>query len=101
MDDRKVELVDDIDEAEEVEEELTPEIISEAVVYGTDWTVETILSQLRRKNIDMPPFQRRDAWTRRRKSRYIESLILGLPIPQIILAERKDKRGSFLVSIQH
>lgn len=97
MDDRKVELVDDIDEDEEVEEEITPEKISEAVVYGTDWTVETILSQLRRKNIDMPAFQRRDAWTRRRKSRYIESLILGLPIPQIILAERKDKRGSFLV----
>ena len=97
MDNRQVELVDDIDEAEEVEEELTPKKISEAVVYGTDWTVETILSQIRRKNIDMPPFQRRDAWTRKRKSRYIESLILGLPIPQIILAERKDKRGSFLV----
>lgn len=97
MANRQVELVDDIDEVEEVEEELTPEKISQAVVYGTDWTVETILSQLRRKNIDMPPFQRRDAWTRRRKSRYIESIILGLPIPQIILAERKDKRGSFLV----
>jgi hypothetical protein len=97
MANRQVELVDDIDEAEEVEEELTPEKISQAVVHGTDWTVETILSQLRRKNIEMPPFQRRDAWTRRRKSRYIESIILRLPVPQIILAERKDKRGSFLV----
>ena len=97
MANRQVELIDDIDEDEEVEEELTPGKISQAVVYATDWTVETILSQLRRKNIDMPPFQRRDAWTRRRKSRYIESIILGLPIPQIILAERKDKRGSFLV----
>lgn len=97
MDNRQVELVDDIDEAEEVEEELTPEKISQAVLYGTDWTVETILAQIRRKNIDMPPFQRRDAWTRKRKSRYIESLILGLPVPQIILAERNDKRGSFLV----
>ena len=97
MANRQVELVDDIDEDEEIEEELTPEKISQAVVYGTDWTVETILSQLRRENIGMPPFQRRDAWTRQRKSRYIESIILGLPIPQIILAERKDKRGSFLV----
>jgi hypothetical protein len=97
MANRKVELVDDIDEAEEAEEELGPKDISEAVVYGTDWTVETILSQLRRKNIDMPPWQRRDAWTRQRKSRYIESLILGLPVPQIILAERKEKRGTFLV----
>lgn len=94
---RQVEVVNDIDEAEENEEELTPEKISQAVVHGTDWTVETVLSQLRRKNIDMPPFQRRDAWTKRRKSRYIESIILRLPVPQIILAERNDKRGSFLV----
>lgn len=97
MEDREVELVDDIEETEETELDLTLEKMSKAVVHGTDWTVETVLSQLRRKNIDMPPFQRRDAWTRRRKSRYIESLILRLPVPQIVLAERKDKRGSFLV----
>ena len=65
-----VELVDDVEETEETEVDLTPEKMSQAVVHGTDWTVETVLSQLRRKNIDMPPFQRRDAWTRRRKSRY-------------------------------
>jgi hypothetical protein len=97
MANREVELVDDSEEMEETEETLAPGSISQAVVRGTDWTVETILSQLRRKNIDMPPFQRRDAWTRRRKSRYIESIILGLPIPQLVLAERKDKRGTFLV----
>lgn len=91
------ELVNDTDEAEELEKELTPEEISQAVVHSTDWTVETVISQLRRKNIDMPSFQRRDAWTKKRKSRYIESLILRLPIPQIVLAERNKKRGSFLV----
>lgn len=92
-----VELVDDIEEEEETEPDLTPAKISEAVVYSTDWTVETILSQLKRKNIAMPEFQRRDAWAKRRKSRYIESLILSLPVPQIILADRKDKKGSYLV----
>lgn len=97
MANHEVELVDDIEETEETEVELTPDIISQAVVHSTDWTVETIVSQLSRKNIDMPPFQRRDAWARRRKSRYIESLMLRLPVPQIILAERKDRRGTFLV----
>lgn len=89
-----VEMFDDQDEESE---DLTPAIVSQAVVFNTDWTVDTILSQLTRKNIDMPEWQRRDAWARRRKSRYIESLMLGLPVPQIILAERKDKRGNFLV----
>lgn len=96
MEIREVELVDDTEE-EEVEEELTPERISQAVLQGSDWTVETILSQLRRRNIDMPIFQRRDAWARKRKSRYIESLLLRLPVPQIMLAERKERRGSFMV----
>lgn len=42
-------------------------------------------------------FQRRDAWTAPRKSRFIESIVLGLPIPQLVLAEAKDEKGSFLV----
>ena len=97
MQELKVELVDDDLEEEEAEPELIPAKISQAVVYATDWTVETILSQLKQKNIDMPEFQRRDAWAKRRKSRYIESIILSLPVPQIILAERKTNRGKYLV----
>lgn len=69
-----------------------------AVVTGTDWTTETIVSQLTRGNIQLNPrFQRRDAWRRDRKSRFIESLIVGLPIPQIVLAESKGDRGKFIV----
>lgn len=70
----------------------------DAVVSGSDWTVQTVLDQLERGNIQLNPrFQRRDAWTRPRKSRFIESLILGLPIPQIVLAEKKDERRRFIV----
>src|SRR3546814_295377 len=70
----------------------------DAAISSTDWTTETVISQLRKGNIFLDPdFQRRDAWTVQRKSQYIESLILGIPTPQIILAERKEKRGSYLV----
>lgn len=70
----------------------------EAVLHATDWTTETIVSQLRRGNIFLnPSFQRRDAWRIPQKSRFIESLILGLPIPQIVLAESKERRGKFIV----
>src|SRR5581483_1245089 len=44
-----------------------------------------------------PEFQRRDAWTPSRKSKFVESLILGLPIPQLVLAENKRQKGSFIV----
>ena len=71
---------------------------SDAVVTATDWTAETILNQLKRGNIELSPnFQRREAWTDARKSAFIESLFLGLPVPQLVLAERNDKRGAYLV----
>ncbi|MEZ6234825.1 MAG: DUF262 domain-containing protein [Phycisphaerales bacterium] len=89
---------DDASESESDLPELQPAQVTEAVVTATDWTTETIIAQLRRGNINLKPaFQRRDAWTDTRKSKFIESLFLGLPVPQIVLAERKDKRGSFLV----
>lgn len=77
---------------------LSKENFSDAVLWGTDWTTETVISQLKKGNIELSPsFQRRDAWGVDRKSAFIESLILGLPIPQIILAERKDQRGAYIV----
>jgi hypothetical protein len=71
--------------------------VCDAVVYSSDWTVSTILSQIQNKNINLNPrFQRRDAWNINKKSLFIESIILGLPIPQIVLAMNKE-RGNFII----
>lgn len=96
MDDETIEFVD-LPSEEEVEIGDQNQF-QEAVLHATDWTTETIVSQLRRGNIVLnPSFQRRDAWKTQQKSRFIESLILGLPIPQIVLAESKERRGKFIV----
>lgn len=88
-------LIDDVDDDEEPVE---LNDVTSAFVTDTAWTTETILSQMRRGNIQLNPrFQRRDAWDRSRKSRFVESLILGLPIPQLVLAEDKRRKGSFIV----
>lgn len=74
------------------------EEIQSALVWSTDWTTGTIVSQMNKNTIDLKPkFQRREAWDDSRKSKFIESIILGFPIPQIILAERKDKKGTYIV----
>lgn len=94
------EFVEDIEslETEDDISDLNKNIFTEAVVHATDWTTETIINQIDKGNIKLNPnFQRRDAWDKDRKSRFIESLILGLPIPQIVLAESKEKRGSYIV----
>jgi hypothetical protein len=86
------------DQDDDLDTEQSPERFREAVLYGTDWTVRTLLQQIEQGNIDLSPnFQRRDAWSRRNKSRFIESVALQLPIPQIVLAERKEQRGTYVV----
>lgn len=85
-------------EKEEDIEGLNTIDLSDMAVTGTDWTTETIITQIKKNNIVLnPDFQRRDAWSLRTKSRFIESLFLGLPIPQIILAEQRGKKGKFIV----
>jgi hypothetical protein len=89
---------EDIGAENEEDIEQKDDSFSQSVIWGTDWTAETINNQLTRGNIDLfPKFQRRDAWSNKAKSRFIESIILGLPIPQIILAEKKGQRGKYIV----
>lgn len=94
-------IVPEYEESNENIDDLAPlagKAVSQAVVSGTDWTTETVITQINKGNIQLNPrFQRRDAWDTRRKSRFIESLILGLPIPQLVLAESKDRKGSYIV----
>lgn len=72
--------------------------IADTVTWSTDWTIESILGAQKRATFNINPgFQRRDAWNIKKKSRFIESLIYGLPVPQIVLAEDLNNRSKYLV----
>jgi len=90
---------DDVDDwNEEIEEDLEKLDYRSLIVYSRDWTVETIVNQIQKGNIDLnPAFQRRNAWTDARRSRLIESLIINIPIPEIVLAEDLNEKNSFIV----
>lgn len=74
-------------------------VLSENIkTYSRDWTVETIYNQIKQGNIDLNPrFQRRNAWNDEKRSRLIESLILKLPVPEIVLAESHTEKNKFVV----
>lgn len=96
MDQNQINFADD--QADDIDQIRGLERFREAVLYGTDWTVGSLLHQIAEGNIDLSPdFQRRDAWSATNKSRFIESVVLQLPIPQIVLAEKKDQKGTFIV----
>lgn len=89
------------EEGAETEEELGVDYLNslaDVLTWSTDWTIETIVNQIEKNNIDMEPsFQRRDAWSPIKKSRLIESIVYGLPIPQLVLAEDKNRKGRFII----
>lgn len=87
-----------VDESGEDEQDLNAWDDDEAATTTVDWTVETVVSQMRKGRIDLnPSFQRRDAWTKVAKSRYIESLVQRYPVPQIVLAEDQNTPGRYMV----
>lgn len=71
--------------------------LQDLVLYSLDWSVQSLLERIGTTFDIAPMFQRRDAWSVERKSLYIESLVLGLPVPQIVLAEDNKRKGRFIV----
>ena len=53
----------------------------EITSFGVDFDVEGLCRCLERGEIVVPPFQRSFVWSLRHASRFIESLLFGLPVP--------------------
>ena len=68
--------------------------------YGADYTVHTILYRMESATFYIPPFQRRFVWSQRHASRFIESLLMGLPVPGIFLYRDVEKNQHLVVDGQ-
>src|SRR5205823_118089 len=55
-----------------------------------DFNVLTINSFIESGAVKIPAFQRNYVWDIKRASKLIESLILGLPVPQVFLYEKEQ-----------
>ena len=64
-------------------------------VSPNDFNVMTLHSFVESGSVRIPGFQRNFVWDLKRASKLIESLILGLPVPQLFLYEQD--RNKFLV----
>ena len=80
----------------EMQNEETSIISYDISVIPNDFNVMTINSLIESGVISMPAFQRNYVWDRKRASRFIESLILGLPVPQIFLYQMDRNKYSVI-----
>ena len=65
----------------------------------SDFNVMTLVQLVKSGWMHIPGFQRHFVWDRSRASRLIESLILGLPVPQLFLYQQ-DRDRSLLIDGQ-
>jgi len=64
--------------------------------YGADYTVDGLVKRMREGSVYVPEFQRGFVWDVKDASRFVESLLLGLPVPSIFLSKEADT-GKLLV----
>ncbi|MGW1715411.1 DUF262 domain-containing protein [Streptomyces sp. NPDC002156] len=96
---------EDILTAEEKEELATAEPQAAPITYtGSDFDVRGLVDRMTRGDIIIPTFgssdsspemagfQRDFVWSRAQMDRFIESLLMGYPIPAIMLVQQSDRR---------
>ena len=87
----------------ELEAEIEDEAQEETVpykytitAYGADYPVDALVKRMESEDILIPPFQRNYIWNFKQASRFVESLLLGLPVPAIFFS-KEDKTNKLLV----
>lgn len=76
---------DDIDEIENTQlEEDDGSRIEKVNNSKTTPNISSLIEQWKSSNLMIPDFQRKFVWTVKQSSRFIESLMLGLPIPSLM-----------------
>lgn len=58
--------------------------------YLTEYSVELLATKMRNGDFEVPAYQREFTWEPERKSRFLESLLMGLPIPFLLFWEIQE-----------
>ncbi len=68
--------------------------------YGADYTVDSLIARVKSEAFYVPKFQRNFVWSQRHASRFIESLLMGLPVPGIFLYKEAQTNRHLVVDGQ-
>jgi hypothetical protein len=105
-DEQHIEIEDEFELALEagVEDESAEEATSATsfsiTSYGADYPVDTLVKRMKGEAFFIPHFQRDFVWSQRHASRFVESLLMGLPVPGIFLYKDLDTGRHLVVDGQ-
>ena len=90
--------------ADVVDEAISDETVSperyDISSFGADYDVDGLVRRINRGDVFIPDFQRDYVWRIPEASRFIESLLLGLPVPGIFLAREPESNKLLVIDGQ-
>lgn len=100
-------MSDDYESIESIEDEFEPNEEDELLPseysltsYGIDFDVSGIVRRFEKGLINIPFFQRDYVWPLTKASKFIESILIGLPIPGIFLYKEDDSSKLMVIDGQ-
>jgi len=87
--DTEIEIIKPVDEAEDA---YTDEDLFKISSWGADLSFRELIARYDDNELVKPELQRHSVWDRVEASRFIDSILLGLPVPSIFLAKTKDEK---------
>lgn len=90
-------IVEDVDP--QADDEELPFIYS-ITSYGADYPIDGLVKRIGAGDIEVPDFQRGFIWSKPKCDRFLESLLLGLPVPGIFLAREPNSAKMLVIDGQ-
>ena len=87
-----IERIDDEDN-----DEFSNDDLFNITSWGADPSVRELILQYKDGDIEKPELQRKYVWKKKDASRFIESLLLGLPVPSIFLANMEPSGKRLII----
>lgn len=88
-----IEEQDNIEEIKgEIEDSYSNDDLYNINSWGADLSFRELISMYKENELLKPELQRKYVWEKPEASRFIESILLGLPVPSIFLANTKDSK---------
>lgn len=79
-------------EIKEEEESYSDDSLFNITSFGIDMSFRELITMYVEGDLEKPEMQRKYVWGKSEASRFIDSILLGLPVPSIFLAKTKDEK---------
>ncbi|MGB0696239.1 MAG: DUF262 domain-containing protein [Rhodospirillaceae bacterium] len=73
------------------------DVVYQITTSGADFDVDGLVKRFDRGSIYRPEFQRNFVWTWPQASKFIESILLGLPIPSVFLFREEESQKLLII----